>query len=416
MKFCEYEYKRPNIDALCEKYTALCEKMAAANTLDEAVACVMEHERMTMEFVSDAELAEIRHTIDTRDKFYDEEKEYIAANTPRLTERMNAFLMMLLTSKLKPELEKRFPKVLFTNAEMSVKTVSPAVLGLLADEAKLEIDYQKLQASAQIEYDGKVLTLAQLGAYMENGDSAVRRSAFEATGNFYMDNADEFDRIFDELVKLRTEIAKKLGFETFTALGYLRRTRNCYDAAMVAKFREGVKKYIVPTVAEIKKRQAEHLGKEKIVYSDDAVLLPQGNPKPVGSFDETYRSGVALYRKMGSKTREFIDFMDESGLFDLEAKTGKAAGGYCTFIPNHHAPFVFSNFNGTAGDVEVFTHEGGHAFAAYVADKTCELLETGTPTYESAEVHSMSMEFLAWPWLDSFYGDKTETAKVAHLL
>ena len=244
----------------------------------------------------------------------------------------------------------------------------------------------------------------------------MRHGAYLAESGFYMSNAEKLDEIFDNLVKVRTEIAHKLGFRNFTELAYLRRTRNCYDPEMVANFRRQVVKDIVPIVVELKKKQAERIGMkpEEMRIYDDNFNFAEGNPKPLGTPDDIMADGKKMYEEMSPETAEFINFMYSNELLDLVAKDGKAVGGYCTEFPEYKAPFIFSNFNGTSGDVDVLTHEAGHAFAYYTA-RNFEFSENISPTMESCECHSMSMEFLAWKWLHLFYGDDTDRAKYVHL-
>jgi M3 family oligoendopeptidase len=99
---------------------------------------------------------------------------------------------------------------------------------------------------------------------------------------------------------------------------------------------------------------------------------------------------------------------------DLVAKRGKESGGYCTFIEDYKAPFIFSNFNGTSGDIDVLTHEAGHAFQVY-RSRDLDIPEYYWPTYEACEIHSMSMEFLTWPWMELFFKEDTEKYKFSHL-
>ncbi len=106
--------------------------------------------------------------------------------------------------------------------------------------------------------------------------------------------------------------------------------------------------------------------------------------------------------------------MIDRNLMDLTTKPGKANGGYMTFIDDYKVPFIFSNFNGTSGDVDVLTHEAGHAYQAYRA-RNMEIQELSQATFEACEVHSMSMEFFCYPFLHLFYGDDTDRAREAHL-
>lgn len=414
-KFSEFKYTRPDCAALTAQYVEMKKQAENAKSADELCELLKKSDELDAEFYSDYSIASIRNSIDTRDEFYNDEVEYLMENSPATSEAQSDFMRAVLASPYCAEVEKRFPKVMFTNARMAVKTSSPETVELSAKESALVHEYQKLCASAKIDFMGETLTVAQLGPHKIHPDRAHRRAAFCAEGEFYMSHADELNRIFDDLVKVRAEMAHKLGYKNFTELGYLRLTRNCYDEKMVEVFRSEVKKYIVPLVAELKKKQAQRIGVDSLKFYDDGVTFKDGNPKPIGSYDDTRAAGVNLYKNMKPITAEYIDFMDKCDLFSLIATEGKAPGGYCTSIPRYKAPFIFSNFNGTAGDVEVFTHEGGHAFADYVAERAGYPLSVQGPTMESCECHSMSMEFLAWPWLESFYGERTKEAKLAHL-
>ena len=414
MKFNEMEYKRADASALKGEYAALTAKAKAAASAAELIPLVLEHERLFKTFQTMATLAEVRNTIYTEDPFYKAEKEYYDENTPVLQEGLQEFQQAVFDAPFRAELEARFGRLLFINMELELRTFKPEIIPQLQEENKLVSKYQELIASAQIEFDGKVLNLSQLGAYKEHSDRETRHAAYHAESAFYMAHGEELDRIFDELVRLRTEIAKALGLSNFTELGYLRMTRNCYDPAMVDVFRSQVVSDIVPLVGRLKELQKERIGVPDLKLYDDLFGYKEGNPKPQGSPEDILAAGRRMYREMSPQTAEFIDFMMDNGLLDVITKKGKAAGGYCTEFPDFKAPFIFANFNGTSGDVDVLTHEAGHAFAAYLA-RGFELLENMQPTYESCEVHSMSMEFIAWKWLSLFYGADAERAKFMHL-
>ena len=416
MKFNDMQYSRVDIGAMCEEYKALCEKVKNAGCKNCVIGAIKEHEKLQRHAASMSTLAYIRHSINTKDEFYDKENQFYDTEGPVLSEAVQEFMNSLLTSKFRPDIEEKYGKLLFINMEMEQKTFKPEIIPLLQKENALVTEYQKLIASAEIPYDGKVLNTSQLTPYKEDPDREVRRGAYFADGKFYMDNAGDLDRIFDELVKVRTEIAHALGFKSFTELAYLRRMRNCYTPEMVAKFRAQVVEDIVPIVCSLKAMQAERIGlsPQEMQIFDDNYKYKDGNPKPMGTPEDILASGKRMYSEMSPETKKFIEFMYENELLDVEAKPGKAVGGYCTEIPEYKAPFIFSNFNGTTGDVDVLTHEAGHAYAAY-QNMDSELLELAQPTMESCECHSMSMEFLAWPWLDLYYGKDTDRAKFSHL-
>ncbi|MDF2535830.1 MAG: oligoendopeptidase, partial [Bacillales bacterium] len=125
-------------------------------------------------------------------------------------------------------------------------------------------------------------------------------------------------------------------------------------------------------------------------------------------------NGQKMYEEMSTETGEFFNFMVEHNLLDLVAKKGKQGGGYCTYLPDFKSPFIFSNFNGTSGDIDVLTHEVGHAFQCY-SSRGYELPEYGWPTMEACEIHSMSMEFFAWPWMKLFFKEQADKYFFSHL-
>lgn len=416
MKFKDMPYERVDLDALGRQFDAITEKVKNAADGDAVLSAFREQEKLSVHVQTMMSIAYVRNSIDTRDKFYEAEQEFYDMNLPAFQEHSQNLMLAFYESPYRKTVEDAVGELVFKNLEMELKTFSPAVIEQLGRENKLVSDYQKLIASAKIDFDGKQLNISQLAAYKQAPDRNVRHAAYMAESGFYMENAERLDEIFDELVKVRTEIAHKLGFKNFTELAYMRRTRNCYDPEMVANFRRQVVEELVPIVGELKKKQAERIGikPEDMRIWDDVFSYREGNPKPMGTPEDIMAAGKRMYEEMSPETGEFINFMYDNELLDLVAKEGKAVGGYCTEFPEYKSPFIFSNFNGTSGDVDVLTHEAGHAFAAYTV-RNFEFLENSQPTMESCECHSMSMEFFAWKWLQLFYGDDTARAKYVHL-
>ena len=413
MKFSEMPYRRVE-KAVLDQISRLTERLTYASSAEEAEKIFMESEAISTEVQTMMNLCYIRSTIDTTDEFYAAEQEYNDELTPLLTEKSQEFSKALCASPFRRELEKKWGTLLFTNAELSMKGFAPELVPLLQEENALTSQYQKLYASAKIDFDGKVLTVAQLAPYKQSADRAVRKAAYEAEGSFFDANREQFDEIYDKLVKNRTAQAKKLGYENYLELGYIRLNRNCYGPADVAQFRRQVVESMVPVVAEIKKAQAKRIGIADMKFYDDNFFYPDGNATPQGTPEELLAAGEKMYTEMSPETAEFAKLLFGNELFDVLAKPGKAPGGYCTSLPAYKAPFIFSNFNGTAGDVDVLTHEAGHAFADYVAARTIPILDLRSPTMEGCETHSMSMEFFTAPWHRLFFKEQTEKYEVSH--
>jgi len=414
MKFPNMPYTRPDFEETQAKFQVLLENFKKAATPEEAFAAYKEYDEFSRQILSMFTIARIRYTLDTTDEFYDKEKAYMDEVSPKLQMLIQSFSHALLATPFRKELEAEWGNLMFVNAEMATKTFSPEIVPDMQEENKLSSEYSKLIASAQIEFDGKTLTLAEIRPYYENPDQSVRKAAMEAAAAWFMSHAKRFDGIYDELVQVRTRIAKKLGHETFTQVGYYRMQRNSYDQAQVAKFREGVVKHIVPIAQRLKAEQAKRIGVDTLKLYDDSFEYPEGNAKPQGTPDDIFAHGKKMYHELSPETAEFIDFMLENELFDVLTRPGKQAGGYCAHIHTYRSPFIFANFNGTSGDIDVLTHEAGHAFAGYLAR---DIYPSALQRYslETAEIHSMAMEFFTWPWMEGFFGDQTKKYYYSHL-
>ncbi|WP_318504991.1 M3 family oligoendopeptidase [Bacillus sp. T3] len=414
MNFTEYTYTRPNLSEIKRTFQEELTQFQQAASVEDQITSIKKINKIRDDVSTMFNLCYIRHSIDTNDEFYKNEQDYIDEIDPEIEELVTSYYQALVQSPYRKELEQKWGKQVFALAETQLKTFDPKIITLLQQENKLSSEYTKLIASAKIHFDGEERTLPQLEPFAQSPNQSMRIRANEARFGFFADNEAKLDQIFDDLVKVRTEIAKALGYSNFVELGYDRMSRTDYNSEMVAKFRKQVEKYIVPLATKLKDRQRMRIGVEKLKYYDEPIIFHTGNATPKGSPEWIIENGQKMYNELSPETGEFFKFMTESHLMDLVAKTGKAGGGYCTFIENYKAPFIFSNFNGTSGDIDVLTHEAGHAFQVYLS-RQFDIPEYYWPTYEACEIHSMSMEFFTWPWMDIFFKEDTEKYHFAHL-
>ncbi len=415
MLFSDMPYVRPDLDFLEEKISEHTEELKNAQSFAEADRAFAALEKVFSGVETAITLCFIRHSVDTEDAFYAAEKEYLDETTPHLEELQQGVCLALYQSSWRPDFEKKYSSLLFDNMTIKLRSFDPKLIPDMQEENKLTTAYGKLIASAQIPFEGQVLNLAQLGPYKQSTDAAVRRKAWMAQADFYTEHQKELDDIYDKLTALRTKMGRAMGYENYVPLGYDRMCRNCYTEADVKKFREAIVNYVVPVADRLFREQAERLGVAyPLSYADTAPMFLSGNPKPRGTADDILAAGKKFYHELSPETAEFIDVMFKNELMDVLSRKGKEGGGYCAGIPDYKVPFIFANFNGTQGDVEVLTHEGGHAFAGYTARDVFPM-ELQSPTMESCEIHSMSMEFFAWPWAEDFFGDEAEKYRYSHL-
>ncbi|HWO74901.1 MAG TPA: M3 family oligoendopeptidase [Bacillus sp. (in: firmicutes)] len=412
--FKEYHYKRPNLEVFKQEFNRTLEQFKNAASFEQVNESMKEINRLRNQFDTLANLVYIRHSIDTEDEFYKAEQDFMDESYPEIDGLVVSFYEILVKSPFRKELEEKWGKQLFALADLKLKTFKPEIIPLLQKENKLSSEYTKLTASAKIPFEGEERTLAQLGPFMESKDRDMRIKANNARFGFMAENKEKLDQIYDDLVKVRTEIAQKLGFDNFVELGYARMQRVGYDAQMVANFRKQVETYIVPLASQLRERQSKRIGIKSLKYYDETLKFTTGNAAPKGSPEWIIENGKKMYAELSDETHEFFQFMLDRELMDLVAKKGKAGGGYCTYIADYQSPFIFSNFNGTSGDIDVLTHEAGHAFQVY-SSRHYEVPEYQFPTHEACEIHSMSMEFFTWPWMELFFKEDTEKYKYSHL-
>ena len=416
MIFSEFPYVRVDMDAISEQLERLTAQLVGAASFEEADRIFCKKDELeclglrTMRTV-----AQIRRDIDTRDAFYDEEMAFYNKELPKLAPLRKAWTQALLASPFRQQFEEKYGSVSFINAQLEERSIDPALVPDMQKENELVARYTKLIASAQIPFDGKMLTLSQLSPYKLSVQDDIRRAAWRAEGTWYNLHGEELDVIYDELVALRDGMGKKLGYAHYTPLGYDQMKRNCYAQEDVAAFRAAVRKHLVPLADKVCRMQAERMGFDyPMSFADKDVAFRSGNPKPVGTPEDILSMGTKFYSELSPQTKEFWTNMREHQMMDVESKPGKASGGYCTAVYAMRSPFIFANFNGTAHDVEVITHEAGHAFAGYV-NRDRIPADTQWPSLEGCEVHSMSMEFFAEPWAEGFFGEDARKFRFTHL-
>lgn len=414
-KFSDLIYVRPDVEALSRRVEEYAAAVARAGSCQEARRLLLDHEADMASYATMQSVAHIRNTVDTRDPFYEEEAAFFDREGPRLALLQRRANEALLASPYRAQLEREFSPLYFQNLETQKQFADERVVDAQIREGQLRQRYSKISATASIDFRGEPCNFYRLLKYMQSTDRALRREAFQAWADLYQRIAPELDAVYDEMVPLRHGMAKQLGFASYTDMAYLQRRRYDYTAADTARFRRQVREIITPACARLYERQAQRLGVDRLHYYDEFLSSPSGNPQPRGSREELVAKAQQMYREMSPETGAFFDCMVEHDLFDLESKPGKRPGGYCTSLPTYKVPFIFSNFNGTSADVDVLTHEAGHAFENYTASRLHPLRAMVTSTSEINEIHSMTMEHFAYPWMELFFGEEADQYRRTHL-
>ena len=415
MKCSEMPYNRIDMDEVKAFFEKLIADSKNAKSGEEQFELHKKYYEFMSEIHTNRILGTFRHDCDTSDEFYTKENDYLDEIMPLISNLENDYSKVLYESPYRDYLESKISKVAFKNIELANKSIDEKILPLMQEENALVSRYDKIIASAKIPFDGEEYNLSLLRKFLTSDDRETRKRAWKAYSDYFTSVTGEIDEIFDKLVKNRTKQAKELGYDNFVELGYNRMNRNAYRRAEVENFRKQVKESFVPFVCEIQEMRRKQIGVDALKYYDNEVYYLNGNPAPTGTPEEILKSGQEMYRELSPETAEFFDFMTENELFDVLGRKTKKQGGYMDFLPKYKAPIIFANFNGTSGDVDVITHECGHAFQGYVT-RNDEIKEHNDLTMETAEIHSMSMEYFTYQWMEKFFGDRADEYRKMHFM
>lgn len=414
MKFENIPLRVPNVEKIKKQFDLFKEEFLNANNADEALKVIKKVFKYQDNLVTDMTVISVRFSINTLDKKVAAANEKVDEVSPLISDITNDFNDLILTSKFRKELEEKLGSYYFQLLENDKKIFSKEIIPDLVEESKLVNKYDALLASAQIEFDGETRNLSQLGKYMSSPNREIRINAAKLYYGFLKEHDGEIGEIYDKLVHLRTNMAHKLGYKSYTELGYLKLRRLDYNPEMVSNYRKQIYEYVVPQVAKLMKEQAKRIEIKNPLFVDYNLKFLSGNPVPKGNINDLVEDARKMYHEMSSETGVFFDELVDNHFVDLEAKKGKMGGGYMTYLPKYKMPFIFSNSNGTSGDVDTLTHEFGHSFQGHLGSKIW-IPDFRMSTLESCEIDSMSMEFFAWPWMNLFFGDDADKYRYMHL-
>lgn len=417
-KVSQLKYERLPIETFSQQMRQIIDQVTQASSAQEVLAARDRCNELVIRLETAQALSYMRYSINTADAFYLAEKDYYDEVGPQAQNDLLEYTRAMLNSPFRQELEDSGAVIplVFRSFAVELKAMSPEIIEDMVEENRLVSQYSQLMAGMEFPFRGEKLPRPMLMKHAKSPDRATRKEAYEVLGRTLQAHSQQLDGIFDQLVKVRDRMAKKMGYQNFVELGYYRMGRLCYGPEEVKQFRENIRRDIVPLVARLRTEIGRRLGVDSLMLYDYDLIFPQGDPAPKGGKEAIFAAAKAMYHSMSEETGQFIDFMLETEAFDVESRKNKWGGGYCTSFPAYHQPFILANFNGTSGDVDVVTHEAGHAFADYKTAENRFVVELGVGGMETAETHSMSMEFFAWPYMEGFFGEDAVRYQFMHLL
>ena len=413
--FADIPYERPSLTEFRDVVLRVRLRIMTSHSAEIVEAALTEFQKELSRFDTCSQLAMIRHDLDTRDPHFQEEIGFYEEAAAVVSELSASVYTLLLSSDASDELKKKYGPMIFRKAQNRKETVSAEVVPAMTEDTSKKNEYSQILSEAMISFDNNVYPLAMMEPFLESEDRDVRRRAHLAVADYFEANSDTFDAIFDRMVTLRTETAKRLGCENFVQLGYKKMERYDYTPEMVESFRSLVVKYIVPVTIEIRRLQKERLGVDSLKYYDLPSLFSNGNPVPSIAPNELHPVASEMFRRIFEKNPSFYDVLFSHGFVDLEARHAKGTCAYCATLVDYGIPFILMNASGTADDVSTLVHESGHAYAAIRSVDCSPFIECLSPTLETCEIHSTAMEFLSYPHMELFFGNEADAYRQLHM-
>lgn len=412
--FADVTAERPVLERTEAEYGAIDAQLDAAQSAEQWHAALRAWDGVRRRLSTWMNLTRLRFSQDTQNEAYKSEREYADSIAPKIEALDVAMKRRFLDSPVRAALEASFGTHLFKIWESDVLTFDPRIEEDLVAESALGSEYTALLAAASLEFEGKTLNLASIGPYLQSPERLVRHAAQRTKWAYFSGQREKLDDLYSRLVTLRQTMAEKLGYKSYIELGYARMQRVDYDRNDVERYRDEVVREVVPLAQEIIKRRGQVLGLERVMFWDEGIDHPSGNPQPLGEADWLVGQLPPALGEVDARLGEFAAVLTAGGLIDYENRPAKALGGYCTSFPTVGVPYIFANFSGTEQDVTTLVHETGHAFQNW-RSRAMELADQVWPTLEAAEVHSMSLEYLTHPVMDRFFGEGADRYRRKHL-
>ena len=335
---------------------------------------------------------------------------------PQLKPRQFALEKIYVAHPQREKLSQHRFQVFDRDVKNHVELFRPENVALETEEAKLCQQYQKLIGSQTVNFRGEEKTLVQMGRYLEEPDRALRQEAWELVAKRRLQDVDKCEEIFEELIKLRTQIAKNAGFDNYRDYAFRQKCRFDYTPRDCEQFHDAIEKEIIPAVREIQNDRKRQLKLEKLRPWDLAVDPQNRAPlKPFGAVGEMVSRTQKIFNHLDAELAAGFQQMQDLKLLDLDNRKGKAPGGYQSTLSESRVPFIFMNAIGLQRDVETILHEAGHAFHAQATRGEDLYAYRGAPI-EFCEVASMAMELLGNEFLEEFYSvPEANRARKTHL-
>lgn len=404
-KLSEIKLPKPSSETIKDLYDDHIDRVKNAECADDVLEVIFENNILVRRVKEQIEIINIRHAMDTLDERYAADQKWADEYSPVFDNLQLSFKEAVYDSPFRDDIESQIGQMYFIKTEVKKKTVSEDIIPLRQREQELIDEYDNILFESKKTVAGKTNSFIDLQELFSHDDRNIRKEAFRAFSEVLSENEDRLEKVWDELVKVRTQIANTLGYDSYVPVGYLERERLDYGREEVAKFRQQVVDEIVPLCNRLYEAQAKRLGIDAVMAYDENYVFPDGNAKPLGDAEFMMQQVISMLREMSPETDEFITYILDHELIDYKPRPEKAFREFYILLSYRKAPFMFEHFTGSAEDVQYLSEGLGHAFASYRASRKQPLEEYYFPSSEITEINAMSMIQFVNKYADRLFGE-----------
>ncbi|MEC0166541.1 M3 family oligoendopeptidase, partial [Bacillus cereus] len=327
---------------------------------------------------------------------------------PLLKRYQNLLDNKYLESPFRMELDSNVYGLLDTKIKNAQKLFCEENIELEIQEDKLVTEYFEITGGLSAIWDGEEKTITESQSYLQDSNRDIRKKAKTIISEQFLSVEKELQNILNQLIEIRHQKAKNIQLENYRDYMFKKYERFDYSAIDCYELAESIRKYVVPLKDKIMLEKKEKLQVDTLRPWDVSAVTPdQKVLKPIANENDLIEKSTHIFNKLDVEFSALLNRMYKHNCLDLTSRKGKAAGGFCEYLPASQLSYIFMNLNYTQDDIITFIHEMGHSIHNELI-KPLELRQYIEVPAETAELASMTMELFSLNYWDTFYTDKKD--------
>ncbi|MFE5390571.1 M3 family oligoendopeptidase [Bacillus thuringiensis] len=327
---------------------------------------------------------------------------------PLLKRYQNLLDNKYLESPFRMELDSNVYGLLDTKIKNAQKLFCEENIELEIQEDKLVTEYFEITGGLSGIWDGEEKTITELQSYLQDSNRDTRKKAKTIISEQFLSVEKELQNILNQLIEIRHQKAKNIQLENYR--DYMFKKYECFDYSAIDCYElaESIRKYVVPLKDKILLEKKDKLQLDTLCPWDVSAVTPdQKVLKPIANENDLIEKSTHIFNKLDVEFSALLNRMYKHNCLDLTSRKGKAAGGFCEYLPASQLSYIFMNLNYTQDDIVTFIHEMGHSIHNELI-KPLKLRQYIEIPAETAELASMTMELFSLNYWDTFYTDKKD--------